>query len=505
MKAKKILAVLMTAAVLMGTVAGSTVTTFAAPLPTENDAMNVVDQIKNIEEGATITAYQIIDAKYTDDGFVGYKWVAGAMAGQDVTFTNNNVDGLTDEYVTNIALNTDGLTVGNLEALNVGTWMLLVTGTDLNKVYNPMIISVYYDKDGSNNSMTSGTVNADDDWELETTGAYAKSTEVPVKKEVNDNDGLGEADQVAVGDTVTYTITSTIPSYSAGVKDPKFVVSDSIVKGLEYKLTDGVFVPTVKVGGQIVNAENNYEVSPLNAGKGFEITFSPEYLKGLASVDNRKLEITYEAIVTEEAITYVGQNDVTIDYGTGTTTTTEYLYTVSFDGIAKKVGEGADSEGLAGAEFTLYETWNDANEDDKKDADELSDKVSTSTTSAENGFTVDFKGLDPDKTYYLTETKAPENGGYSINDTVYTITFVNLGEVAPDSTLTYEVWVDGEKKATVEYGHKLDTPVMTIQNTKLGNLPSTGGIGTTIFTIGGCVIMIVAAGLYFSTRKKEEN
>lgn len=44
----------------------------------------------------------------------------------------------------------------------------------------------------------------------------------------------------------------------------------------------------------------------------------------------------------------------------------------------------------------------------------------------------------------------------------------------------------------------------SIPNTKLASLPSTGGIGTTIFTIGGCAIMIVAAGLFFATRRKTE-
>ncbi len=46
--------------------------------------------------------------------------------------------------------------------------------------------------------------------------------------------------------------------------------------------------------------------------------------------------------------------------------------------------------------------------------------------------------------------------------------------------------------------------VSSIPNTKLAALPSTGGIGTTIFTIGGCAIMIAAAGLFFATRRKAD-
>ncbi len=46
--------------------------------------------------------------------------------------------------------------------------------------------------------------------------------------------------------------------------------------------------------------------------------------------------------------------------------------------------------------------------------------------------------------------------------------------------------------------------VGSIPNTRLAQLPSTGGIGTTIFTIGGCAIMVVAAGLFFASRRKNE-
>ena len=44
----------------------------------------------------------------------------------------------------------------------------------------------------------------------------------------------------------------------------------------------------------------------------------------------------------------------------------------------------------------------------------------------------------------------------------------------------------------------------SIPNTKLSTLPGTGGIGTTIFTVGGCAIMVVAAGLFIASRKKAE-
>ena len=42
-----------------------------------------------------------------------------------------------------------------------------------------------------------------------------------------------------------------------------------------------------------------------------------------------------------------------------------------------------------------------------------------------------------------------------------------------------------------------------VMNIQLIALPSTGGIGTTIFTVAGCGIMIAAAFFFFAGRKKE--
>ena len=152
MKAKKVLAMLMASAMIMGT----SVTAFAAK-PSSSDNTNVMTYIQNIDENVKITAYRIIEPKYTNDGFVGYKWADSLKSGADVAFDEDeNVEGLDEAFITELAADSDRLAsltkkVKESEVatfnLEVGTWLLLVNGTA--DVYNPMIISVYYDKSGS--------------------------------------------------------------------------------------------------------------------------------------------------------------------------------------------------------------------------------------------------------------------------------------------------------------------------------------------------------------------
>ena len=79
-------------------------------------------------------------------------------------------------------------------------------------------------------------------------------------------------------------------------------------------------------------------------------------------------------------------------------------------------------------------------------------------------------------TYEIKETLAPE--GYSINNNI------------PNATI----------EADSDENVKIDVP-----DSRLSALPGTGGIGTTIFTIGGCLIMIIAAALFFASRKKQQH
>lgn len=87
-------------------------------------------------------------------------------------------------------------------------------------------------------------------------------------------------------------------------------------------------------------------------------------------------------------------------------------------------------------------------------------------------------------TYNFKETTAPE--GYHVKNDPSGI----------DATAILKL-KEGETEAK-----DIVTVDTELTNTKLSSLPSTGGIGTTIFTIGGCAIMVAAAGLFFASRRK---
>ena len=218
-----------------------------------------------------------------------------------------------------------------------------------------------------------------------------------------------------------------------------------------------------------------------NDGSSFELD-----LISLVTEDNQGADVvfTYQATVTG---TEVGNE---IYYGDGTHTSDEVkLYTGSIK--LTKVNE--DGKELGGAGFKVSRTIDGDTEyavfdgtspnytlvewvDDIADATE----IFTDNTEASDTFgTLTINGLDKGATYHFTETTAPE--GYSINEDGIDVTF-NAGVAnAPFSK---------DAKMT-------DTKLSSLP------LPSTGGMGTTIFTIGGCVIMIAAAGLYFASRRKE--
>ena len=518
-KMKKIFAALLTLAMVLG----MSMTTFAAGTPTANDKKTAT--VNNVEAGATVTAYQIVKANYDDtNGFTGYEAVDGVTIADSKAPTSDEVTAIAtdiqngDVTLTSVTM-TEGTAVDGLAPytadLNAGYWVVLVTGTDIVEVYNPMLVGVYYSVSGSDNTMASGPVDANSNWNLVTKDAYAKSTKPVIEKTVGANQN-----DVAIGDDVNFTITTAIPSYSKQYTSVKVVISDTLSEGL----TLDIGSIEITVGGETYTPGAALEATT----SGFTLTFPSDYA---LSNGGKSVEITYTAELNENAgINFdANTNTATLEYSnnpsdandTETTDDKTYTYTFGIDALLYgdsevynqttneiiKVDEDGNvistveeisetpvegiTEVLTGATFTL------TNNDTKK--------VYTATTDKDGK--LNFEGLDAG-TYTLVETAAPS--GFTLDTTEHEV--VISAEYDTNGLLeSYTITIDGEATSTYTATYEGETitnissevTTTKIKNTALGELPSTGGIGTTIFTIGGCIIMIAAAGLFFASRRKE--
>ena len=541
-KMKKLFAVILSLAMVLG----MSLTAFAAPTgtkPVETDKATAT--VSNVEAGATVTAYRIVEPTYNDKGFTGYKLAEGVTLANMLEPTSNEVTGIAanKELLATLTKETlsapegaTGLTTYTT-ALGAGYWVVVVEGSAIQEVYNPMLVGIYYSVEGSgdNNTLVNGTVDANSKWDLNSTPAYAKSEQPTIDKKItgstgkDTSDGNESGNDVAIGDTVNFQIDTKIPSYSKSYKEVMVKITDTMGKGLT--LADPVKL-VVTVGGKAVEAgADTFTFTPAEDKKSFEISFASAY--ALAH-SGEAVVVTYDAVLGEDAGLNFDPNTNTakLEYTndpSGNTNEIEdktYTYTFGIDanlfgsdgsvwnkfteellktGEVRKVildsGEEVETTTLPGAEFTLTRA----------------DGKEYTTVSDENGY-LSFTGLDAG-TYTLQETKAPE--GYSLNDAEIpveiTATYNGDGtlksysiKVNNKETSTYTATYDATtKKVTnieVEPGHENDwsdvSDTHEIKNTKLASLPSTGGIGTTIFTIGGCAIMIIAAGLFFASRRK---
>lgn len=441
--------------------------------------------------------------------------------------------------------------------LPVGSYLIAVTGSE-SQVYNPIVASIYYEvnKDQTGNIFEGGSYN------LKSTANWVKVTNTPgveksIVKATTDTDGTATSTKdkhssANIGDTINYEVViNPIPSY--GGDYPVLNVKDTLSKGLQYKENSLVVAIADGVNTVTLNKDKDYTLKVTNpAGNKKTTELEVDFVLAntgytLNSYVGKKVVITYSAILTDSADINqnANENNVILNYTRDSRTDNEgnnpsvdnktFTYTFDIDGsvtgsvttgIITKYGEEINKETgknrpLIGAEFTLY-----TDEDCTipytnksvvgKDKDKNDITFNGTVTSIEGG-QLPIKGLATG-TYYLKETKAPE--GYSLNTHVFKIeisakyygdTDVEGGQI-PDGMkkgqlASWSIKIDNEDIATftVNNGNvdNFDEKAgVGIQNTKISSLPSTGGIGTTIFTIGGCAIMILAAGLYFASRRK---
>ena len=542
-KMKKILAMLLALTMVLGmTMIASAETTSNVP----NESNTATVKVKNVEKDAVVTAYQVIGAKYNDNGFLGYvdvadidsekselNLVAGTYMVESEILTSTQVAGIAKEIINkNVTLKsvtlttTDTTDLATFSAdLTAGYWIVLVSGTV--EVYNPMLVGVYYTVGGSDSTLGSYpydpenpdsttnpgyTVDANAKWELVTTNAYAKSGNTSFGKSVN------KATR-NLGDVAEFAVTALIPDYSDAYEADKikFHIIDSVQDNSLKIDTDSIKVYTeLSDDAHLVEAAN-YEVKPLADGQGYTIMFNGKWIQGNP---NKTVIVTYKAEVLGEI--YAGDshdNVAQLVYTSApgeekTLTAEESIYTFKIDGLIKKVKEDGETP-LANAEFMLYT-------DAECTIPYVNEKYETGCVvkTGDDGL-INIYGLD-ENIYYLKETKAP--AGYSLNDTVYKIvikaTVSDSSAITPYELSTWTIQVENTEnkevktskydvnKKTDENGKVISdigfvaNPTIIV-NTKLIALPSTGGIGTTIFTIAGCGIMIAAAFFFFASRKKE--
>lgn len=486
-KVKRILALLLAMAMILG----MTVTASAAAKATitiNNAGDGKFSYVKVIEADQTkdtgwdfvdgyaqyfIEAFDIDDTQEIIKGLI-YAENPKATEGKEIT-------GFVNKYATALKKVWDNMTVGTedstIEVTAAGLYV--IKGSETNYNYNPMavFIGMSYESGKPSGVVDSATVEA-------------KKSPTYIEKVVDDT--IVETNQ-----EVTYTVTSTVPYFPDQDTNRWYVIKDTIT-GAEYKLNDDNKTMTVNVKvGNVAAPElsKDYTVTPGEGTFTLDLTGDTDFDFNNNKFANKTITITYKAIVTglvidNDVVIGEGENGVDDKYGS------DHEDVISGTVTLVKTDDNENEANripLAGAEFvvqktvegkTVYAIFDTSNKNTLTGWTEDIDGATVLTTNNEGKITVN--GLAPDTEYEFKETKAPE--GYSINETNVTVTW-------SDTDITEEE-ISNPDAAPIEGN-------ASMLDTKLASLPGTGGIGTTIFTIGGCAIMIAAAGLYFASRRKE--
>lgn len=337
-------------------------------------------------------------------------------------------------------------------------------------------------------------------------------------EEKNDSTGAattwGATADYDVDDEINFELTGTLPESYGRYANYKYVFHDTMTN-MTYK--DGsVKVYYVKDGNtNRVEISSGFASTWDNGAKKLTVTFNDlkTAVSGLAHGD--KIVVTYTATLDANAV--VGgngnPNKVKLEYsnnpnGDGTGETPEKTVVVfTYKTIINKVTKGTDGNNvpLAGAEFTLSKFIASESGSDTVTVNDTEyhgtwnrgvTVTPTNTGNIANVFT--FSGLDAG-IYRLTETKTPE--GYNTIDPVYF-------EIVATNNETKVTSMEGKAVNGSEISFTANETSGSLSADVINNagttLPSTGGMGTTVFYVVGGGLMAVAVVLLV-TKKRMEN
>ena len=326
-------------------------------------------------------------------------------------------------------------------------------------------------------------------------------------------DGTGkDATDAKIGDTLTFTLTSTIPDMSA-YDTYTFNFKDTLSKGLTFGQ-----VKSVKVENVTLTENTDYTVTTPTASNNNTLTVAMKDFKTKQQANaGKKITVTYTATLNENAV--VGGagnvNSAKIQYsnnpstnGTGESEPSKVrVFTYGFT-VDKYTGDNYTAEAvrLPGAKFTLA----------PKDGDPMSfvqvnagsatanavyrvakagETGTTTITTPANGKVV-FEGLKNGE-YTLTETKAPAGYNKLASAIGVKVNGQNNGTDTTHATVTITYNNDNNGS---NYDQTASNGVIPVQNKSGAILPGTGGMGTIAFTVIG--VLVIALGVAWTLKRK---
>lgn len=344
-------------------------------------------------------------------------------------------------------------------------------------------------------------------------------TSVPTveKKVKEENDSTGttsdwqDGADYDIGDDVPFRLTGTMPTNIANYETYKYIFHDNLSDGLTLN-EDSI---TVKIGDETLTKDTDYTVKTSEFAEGdtcdFEIVINDlKSISGVTIDKNTKVVVEYTAKLDGDVV--IGNpgnpNEVYLEfsnnpYGDGTGKTPEDKVTVfTFKLDVDKVDK--ENNALKGAGFTLYK-W-DADATAEGSSEKGAWVAVGEEVKGEDMTNFLWTGLDSGN-YKLVETTVPD--GYNKADEIeFTVEATYTTEGAEQSVTNLVVKDkngtaisgDGEGftfTATAASG----TVATDVVNTTGIELPSTGGMGTTIFYVMGG-ILAAGAGVLLVTKRR---
>lgn len=503
--------------------------------------------------------YKFFDGDGTKKGFKTYienqtdrgnKNAEQYLAGLDAASVNKLLEGYAAECNkanTTYTLPTDpnAVTAASSKAtlnLEAGYYLLLTKTDSANsRVYTPL--SAFIQMDGDTLVVYAG---GDSKALTAEGGSYtvaAKSENGPtIDKKTNATKGSGEATwketaAAGVGDIVRFYVAVTIPAYN-NVSALNLTVNDTLTN-LKYT-TNSVKVYSEKpeLGNNKVTTSNDKiitgaikktTVGNYVSGKQ-DLKFDLDYQKimGENASQSKTVYVYYEAIMQKEAVTgtnHQGENVATLTYSNAVNPESQYttnkkktdVYTYHLQVNKKK---GGKDEALEGAKFSVYTEaeggeplkFVEVTENDTTKYYRLAvegDAEGSKVTQIGADFQI--RGLDAN-TYYLDEVKTPK-GYYAPAGRFKVVLTSKLNDNGThtgrlDGTTSKLTAVNPKDDNLIVPGSAIDTDKLHqfnagINNFSTPNLPTTGGTGTVLLSIGGVVLMAAGAYLLFFRKKKE--